>query len=120
MSLCDSGGEDGEGDGAIAEVAVFNKVLKEDDIATIENMLMEKHGIARNTSEDQVAENYSRQAHSLLSQPTPWKRSYKDGIPLRYAAQHISVSWEKVNKVTGRPIQINRIGSKTNDSGSDW
>jgi hypothetical protein len=125
MSLCFGQGSDGEGEGAISELAVFKGSLDTKDIEAMESYLMHKHGIPPPTQPDNVLleeDNYWRLAHAMLSHP-PFHEVFANGeknVPLRYMTKHRSVAWKQVNPVTGDPIRVSRIGTKTTDSSSEW
>eukprot|EP00980_Cylindrotheca_fusiformis_P025338 scaffold13478_cov132-Cylindrotheca_fusiformis.AAC.31 len=125
MSLCFGQGSDGEGEGAISELAVFKGKLGTDDIEAMESYLMKKHGIPSSTlpeSELLKDDNYWRLAHAMLSHP-PRHKVFANGamnVPLRYMTKHRSVSWKQINPVTGERIKVSRIGTKSTESSSDW
>jgi hypothetical protein len=125
MSLCFGQGSEGEGQGAMAELAVFKGRLDTEDIETVERKLMTKHGIAPpEISGKDLAEedSYSRLAHAMLSH-APYHKVFATGskrVPLRYMVKHRTVSWKQTNPVTGEAIRVQRIGSKCGDSSSDW
>jgi hypothetical protein len=125
MSLCFGQGSDGEGEGAMAELAVFKGRLDETDIGVLERYLMTKHGIPSPVLPDAdiaVEDQYSRLAHAMLSHP-PYHSVFAKGltrVPLRYMTKHRMVSWKQANPVTGEAIRVQRIGSKFGDSSSDW
>jgi hypothetical protein len=132
MSLCCGNGSGGEGEGAIAELAVFQGRLALDDIQAVEKKLMKKHGLVtphdRSCSDSNGSSislwkenDFARQAHALFFLPET-----EDGItnlpssspprpsqiPLRFLSQHRSVAWKQINPVTGEPIHVHRIGCK--------
>lgn len=121
---CGSAGADGEG--AIAEFAVFRGHLAMTDILELENRLMEKHGIVvpsgieflRKTKPDVWASTeYERHAHALMAPapPTPasFTKELDDGVPLRFMARHRSVAWKQFHPVTGRRRRtLRKIGVK--------
>lgn len=119
LSLCFGDGSEGEGEGAISELAIFKGRLPIDDIITIESYLMNKHGISMADEIICAEEELRRKIHALITQPPPWP---KEGAqtPLRLAAQHPSVAWVKVNPVTGNQIAVKRIGCKSTALSSDW
>ena len=127
MSLCFGNGSDGEGEGAMAELAVFKGALPIADIEAIESRLMKKHGIPLpqlSPTELSTEDKNLRMAHAMLSHP-PRHMAFSSSltrIPLRYMTKHRLVSWRQNNVVTGDPIQVSRIGSKfaTGDSSSEW
>ena len=149
MSLCDGGGYEGEGEGAIAEIAVFKGRLHDEDIMSIENYLLDKYSIPRGSTQSLIYDEWRRQAHSLIMQPPRWDPQVRqqqpghdtispsdgDGnsscssddidnlpwpsIPLRVAARHRNVAWHKYDPVTGKTLSVSRIGSKSTGS-SDW
>lgn len=138
MSLC-YGEIEGEcGQGAIAELCVFNGRMEQPDIERLETFLMAKHGILSvkeklkfvadensprmkpiNTDCHLEEDGWRRQAHQLIEQDRPWDI---DGmsVPLRVAANHHSVAWERANVITGLPIRVSRIGAKKSNGSSDW
>lgn len=125
MSLCFGQGSDGEGEGAIAELAVFKGKFDDRDIEVMEQRLMTKYGIpSPNLPESERTEEdrYYRLAHALLSHPPGHKLLQRthDRIPLRYMTKHRMVSWRQTNPVTGEPVRVQRIGSKFGESSSDW
>jgi len=125
MSLCFGQGSDGEGEGAIAELAVFKGKLDALDIGVMERRLMTKYGIPSPTlpEHERADENhYYRLAHAMLSHPPGHKLFLQSSqrIPLKYLAKHRLVSWRQTNPVTGEPISVQRIGCKQGESSSDW
>ena len=136
MTLCFGQGSGGEGEGAIAEIAVFAGRLDTEDLDVLEKRLMRKHAIPvpSMNREDLVKEDeYTRNAHSLYCQLPPEAAQalrHKQGsspltfeqnsIPLRVMAKHRSVAWHQYNAVTGEELRIKRIGSRSGGSSSDW
>ncbi len=125
MSLCFGQGSDGEGEGAIAELAVFKGKFDQRDIEVMERRLMTKYGIpsAEVPESERTEENrYHRVAHAMLSNPPGHKLflTSQQRIPLRYMTKHRMVSWRQTNPVTGEPVRVQRIGSKFGESSSDW
>jgi hypothetical protein len=119
LSLCFGGGSEGEGEGAISELAIFKGRLPIEDIVTIETHLMKKHGISKANESSCAEDEMRRKIHALITQPPPWSNECAP-TPLRLAAQHPSVAWVKVNPVTGNPIAVKRIGCKSTALSSDW
>lgn len=124
MSLCFGQGSDGEGMGAIAELAVFKGRLDLRDIELMERRLMAKYEIVRSMSEKELIEEnyYSRLAHAMLS-CAPGQKLFNDGslrVPLRFMTRHRFVAWSQANPVTGQDIRVSRIGSRDTGSSSDW
>ena len=140
MTLCFGEGSDGEGEGSIAELAVFRGSMSKYDIETMEEYLMAKHGVPHGSigyqknvenssvhkelkgtiAADQWEEDkWRRDAHALMSHPPPYQVS-NQSIPLRIAANHKSVAWYRTNEVTGKKIRVSRIGSKLSTGSSDW
>ncbi|CAJ1933754.1 unnamed protein product [Cylindrotheca closterium] len=125
MSLCFGQGSDGEGEGAIAELAVFKGKLNVADIMAMEKDMMHRHGIDLPELESNVilAEDvFFKRAHAMLSHP-PQHKIFADGamsVPLRYMTKHRSVAWKQANPVTGDKILVSRIGTKSTESSSDW
>ena len=125
MSLCFGQGSDGEGEGAMSELAIFKGRMDMGDIKILEQFLMKKHGIPEVVlSEDDLAQDdeFMRQAHALLSHAPDQQPigSQEKRIPLRYMARHRLVAWRQSNAVTGEAIKVPRIGSKFGESSSDW
>jgi len=132
MSLCFGLGSDGEGEGAMAELAIFKGHLKSIDILALEMHLMTKHGIpfpVKPKNERNIDDFYSRRAHTLMDQiPSCVSRSHINdnniinrGVPLRYMTLLREVAWKQTNQVTGRQISVQRIGNKfRNGSSSEW
>lgn len=138
MSLC-YGEIEGEcGQGAISELAVFKCRMDLSDIIELETYLMNKHGIASaQKQKDFISNNnesrnkpirignrweedeWRRQAHALISQRPPWDL-IGNPVPLRVAANHNTVAWQRVDEITGRPMRVSRIGHKTGNGSSDW
>ena len=125
MSLCFGQGSEGEGEGAISELAVFKGRLSTPDIKAMESYLMNKHGIPspiQSESVLHVEDGYSRLAHAMLSH-APHHKVFANGskrVPLRYMTKHRSVAWKQANPVTGEAIRVSRIGTKSTESSSDW
>jgi len=121
MSLCcgyGSGG--GEGEGSIAELAVFGGRLDLEDIVHVERQMMERHNIPPIESmhdRDKLWDDcrFIRAADALFGDsPTG------DSVPLRYMARHRLVAWHQRNPVTGKEMQITKIGCHPNAESSDW
>jgi hypothetical protein len=124
MSLCLGDGNGDEGEGAIAEVAVFKGRLCDEDICELEFHFMKKHGITPVKKESDVAlsvrqDDLKRQGRALIAQPPPWSMIVS-GIPLPIMAQDRSVAWHRMNAVTGKDMRVSRIGSKFSNGSSDW
>jgi hypothetical protein len=120
MSLCSGYGSGGEGQGAIAELAVFQGRLDACDIEQLEAQMMNRHDIARvdakSRSEQWHEYKWARQAQALLDGQT-------GRVPLRILANHKSVAWKMQNHVTGKSIPIQKIGcrqSGEDSSTSEW
>lgn len=117
MSLCFGEGSDGEGQGAMAELAVFKGIFEQDDMETVESHLMRKHGIEypQGSSEQfHVDDEMTRLALYSLSQGIANNETTDSDtirIPLRYLARLRQVSWKPINAVTGTPVTVNRIGT---------
>lgn len=137
MTLCFGEGSEGEGEGSIAELAVFKGELQIQDIECYENYLMKKHGIVHGQhqifpqKENMLAGNignqwqedlWRRQAHALITHPPNPDPTVDAGIsiPLRVAAKHRSVAWHRCNEVTGNSVKVSRIGSRQSHGSSDW
>jgi hypothetical protein len=135
MPLCFGEGSDGEGEGSIAELAVFRGAMPTQDIECYERHLMKKHGIVHGQQKlfpleenNPVVEHignhwqedlWRRQAHALISHP-PHHEAGPMSIPLRVAATHKSVAWHRSNDVTGKSVRVSRIGSRQSNGSSDW
>jgi len=133
MTLCFGQGSGGEGEGAIAEIAVFSGRLDTADLEVLEKQLMIKHSIPVPdlTREGLTQEDeWIRAAHALFC-TMPSEASARprrsdgtsfdqESIPLRVMAKHRSVAWHQWNTVTGEELKIKRIGSRSTGSSSDW
>jgi hypothetical protein len=141
ISLCCGNGSGGEGEGAIAELAIFQGRLDLTDLQELEVQIMRKHGIQRPSAamapqlptftekangscdgdDSRWEENeFKRQAHAMFSLQHDEERT--SSIPLRFLSQHRSVAWRQTNPVTGEPIHTSKIGAKrqpAGDSSSD-
>ena len=139
MSLCFGEGSDGEGSGSISELAVFKGAMDLQDIKCFERHLMKRHGIINHGCKavpkssspvqnevipkvgDQWEEDtWIRDVHALMVNSPPLTAPSGNSIPLRVAARHRSVAWERCCEVTGKPFRISRIGSKHGTGSSDW
>lgn len=143
MSLCFGNGSDGEGEGAMAELAVFKGQLDLADLEAVESHLMKKHGIPhphRDVDEVAVDDNFSRKARALLAQSfatdVPVAHAYREestlssfsnrglpddrGVPLRYMTKLRQVAWKQISPVTGAAIVVPRIGARQAPSDSEW
>ena len=135
MPLCFGDGSDGEGEGSIAELAVFKGSMPLQDIDHYERFFMKKHGIAhgqhqifpliknshlpQNIGNQWQEDKWRRQAHALMTNP-PLYEIGNVSIPLRVAASHRSVAWCRSNDVTGQQIKVSRIGNRHSNGSSDW
>jgi hypothetical protein len=134
MSLCFGQGSDGEGEGAMAELAIFKGHFNETDLMAVEAHLMTKHGIPHpNRPSEEIAadDEYARLAHGLLAaecDPGSSDNStdgrttnlHSKPVPLRYLTKLRGVAWKQSNPVTGEAISVQRIGTKAGNSSSDW
>ncbi|GFH51280.1 hypothetical protein CTEN210_07756 [Chaetoceros tenuissimus] len=148
MSLCFGEGSDGEGVGSIAEIAVFKGAMDVGDMQVIEDYLMKKHGILhgctgfendidsmdssrhstvleinsqrKNPSDRWEEDRWNRDVHALMAHSPPFTAPSGKGIPLRIAARHRNVAWQKCCEVTGKPMRVSRIGSRLSNGSSDW
>ena len=132
MTLCFGQGSGGEGEGAIAEIAVFSGCLDTKDLEVLEQELMTKHGIAAPglpRADLAKEDDWTRKSHALYCQMPPEAARSSQGsplsfepssIPLRIMTKHRSVAWHQVNSVTGEKLRIKRIGSRSAGSSSDW
>lgn len=127
MSLCFGQGSAGEGEGAMAELALFKGSLDSIDILALEMHLMTKHGIPFPTkpkSERTIDDFYSRLGHALMDQsPSCASDTYMNNtsVPLHYMTKLRNVAWQQTNPVSGEPISVQRIGNKNRvGSSSEW
>lgn len=125
MSLCCGFGSGGQGEGAIAEIAVFRGHLDVVDIDLLERQMIERHGIPPVPIERQgvrwVEDELLRQSQAIFIQPPDCEPIYQgSGVPLRYLARHRSVAWHQYNAVTGKPVRIPKIGSQPGEESSEW
>jgi len=124
MSLCCGHGSGGEGEGAIAELAVFRGRLDVTDIECIERQLMNRHGILplHHAVANTVwrADTWERQAQALFWQTSDNDWNFDQRVPLRIMARHRSVAWKQQSPVTGKEVRIQKIGSRPGASSSDW
>lgn len=125
MSLCFGQGSDGEGEGAISELAVFKGRLDTTDIKVMESYLMKKHGIPspiQSGVDLHEEDDFARLAHAMLTH-APHHKVFANGakrVPLRCMTKHRTVAWKQTNPVTGEAIRVSRIGTKTTESCSEW
>jgi hypothetical protein len=123
LSLCCGFGSGGEGEGAIAELAVFHGCLDLADIEAIESEMMRRHGIptADCASDDDRSQDYdwTRQAQALFVQSPNAEVSF-GRIPLRYMSRHRSVAWKQFNAVTGAAMIQQKIGARSGGESSEW
>eukprot|EP00541_Cyclophora_tenuis_P019186 CAMPEP_0116548914 /NCGR_PEP_ID=MMETSP0397-20121206/4595_1 /TAXON_ID=216820 /ORGANISM="Cyclophora tenuis, Strain ECT3854" /LENGTH=262 /DNA_ID=CAMNT_0004073605 /DNA_START=252 /DNA_END=1040 /DNA_ORIENTATION=- len=123
MSLCFGQGSDGEGEGAIAELAVFKGQLPLRDIERLEQHVMTRHGIAQVPPGAELffaeEDEGKRQARALIAQTPPYKIEGM-GVPLRIVARDPAVAWHRANLVTGELVSVGRIGSRLSTGSSDW
>ena len=136
MTLCFGQGSGGEGEGAIAEIAVFSGRLDLQDLEVLEKQLMTKHGIPNPdlSREALVKEDeWTRKSTALYCQTPAESAAYhlrhrddaalgfeQNTVPLRIITKHRSVAWHQFNPVTGEELRIKRIGSRSAGSSSDW
>ena len=122
MTLCFGEGDDEEGEGSIAELVVFQGRLGVKDIEQLEEYLMKKHGIQQINGDHQILlameDEWRRQARAFVAQPSPYL--LEGQVPLRIVAEDRSVAWKRVNAVTGKTLNVERIGSKFSTGSSDW
>ena len=116
-SLCCGQGSPGEGEGAIAEVAVFGGRMNEQDIVTLESHLMSKHSIAPQTVEPWLDDDLSRQARAMF-QLVGNPRGKR--VPLKYFAKSPNVAWKVYHPVTRQRIKKERIGARNDESSSTF
>jgi hypothetical protein len=125
ISLGFGDGSPGEGEGSISELVVFQGRLPLADVKALEQHLMQKHGISPTVpgTEDllQQEDEWKRDSRALIAQPAPYDLVVvPKGVPLRVVAKDDSVSWHRLNAVTGQRIQVARIGSRQSQGSSDW
>ena len=122
MTLCFGEGSDEEGEGSIAELVVFQGRLGIKDIEQLEGYLMKKHGIIQCNRDRQIVlameDEWRRQARAFITQPSPYL--LEGQVPLRIVAEDRSVAWKRVNAVTGKTLNVGRIGSKFSTGSSEW
>jgi hypothetical protein len=116
-SLCCGQGSPGEGEGAIAELAVFSGVMDIRDTETMEMYLMKKHAIPSPAESPWKDDDFFRQARAMF-ELTGNPRGLR--VPLRYFAQSPNVAWKVQNPVSHEPIKRQRIGARNDESSSDW
>ena len=111
--------------------------MNDSDITKLENHLMKKHGILSIEGMEEfvarqnnirtkplimgphlVEDEWKRQAHALIENGLP--DNSEDWIPLRVAANHRSLAWQRTNETTGSSVVIQRIGTKNGNGSSDW
>ena len=129
MSLCFGQGSEGEGEGAIAELALFKGRLPTNDIRSVESHLMKKHKIQVPSISrmERITDDYlSRVAYKMMDQsaaradPNKPKKATVS-VPLRCLTRLRQVAWKQKDEVTGHRRMIQRIGCKLRrGSGSDW
>jgi hypothetical protein len=113
LTLCCGYGSGGEGEGAIAELAVFQGRLDDADICAMEEQLMSKHGIPRQSRPPQDVwqeDEWRRQAHDLYVRKN--RAVARMTVPLRYMARHRAVAWKQHSVVTGDQIPTLKIGCR--------
>ena len=125
MSLCFGQGSEGEGEGAIAELAIFKGRLPMEDINLLEAHLMAKHEISvpQTPRNERIRGDYfSRLAHKLMDQTAARARRNKSTIgqscPLKYMTELRHVAWKQTDPVTGERRGIKQIGDKRLHTGS--
>lgn len=130
VSLCCGQAPTPEGDGAIAEVAVFQGRLMQDDLEVLETNVMTRHGIPRGDSCPRPAwqdNDMEKRAEALFLWPPPQITAREEnasmpscGVPLRFLSQNRCVAWKQYHPVTGKEVKIPRIGARASASSSDW
>lgn len=124
MSLCCGHGSGGEGEGAIAELAVFRGRLDISDIEVLERQMMQRHGIPSSPDAAPASvwqENtWERQAQALFWSTPDHDWNFEHRVPLRMMARHRSVAWKQSSPVTGKEVRIQKIGCRPGGSSSDW
>jgi hypothetical protein len=124
MSLCCGHGSGGEGEGAIAELAVFRGRLDISDVQVLERQMMQRHGIPSSpdaTPEKVWQENsWERQTQALFWSTPDHDWNFEERVPLRMMARHRSVAWKQSSPVTGKEVRIQKIGCRPGASSSDW
>lgn len=63
-------------------------------------------------------DRFRRDSHALMVKSAPFE--LKSPVPLSMLAKHRSVAWIQNNTVTGKPVEVKRIGSKPSTGSSDW
>lgn len=115
MSLC-SGQGSSDMEGAIAELAVFEGRLDEQDIRVLEAKMMSKHRIPLGEISRWREHLWIKQADAVLTHSARLNAT----IPLRYLARNPKVAWELHHPITEQSITIQRIGSRPGGSSSEW
>lgn len=116
-SLCCGQGSPGEGEGAIAEVALFKGRLDEQDIVTLESHLMKKHAIPPQNAEPWMDDDLHRQARAMF-QLVANPRGNR--VPLKYFAKSPNVAWKVYHPVTHHLIKKDRIGARNDETSSTF
>ena len=118
VPLCSGAGSDGDGEAAIAEIAIFAGALPEDDVRVLEESLMTKFGITKPQGPLWVETDFERKAEALYRDPeAPY---WEGGVPLRYMSRHRTVGWQLSSPVTGLRSQVKKIGCRPGVQSSDW
>ena len=116
-SLCCGQGSPGEGEGAMAEVAVFHGRMNTRDVDTLERHFMRKHGIEQPGINPWREDDLYRQARAmfqLVGNPRGTR------VPLRYFTKSPNVAWKLNHPVSNQSIKRERIGARNDESSSDW
>jgi hypothetical protein len=124
MSLCCGHGSGGEGEGAIAELAVFRGRLDISDIQVLERQMMQRHGIPSlpDVAPETVWQenSWERQTQALFWSTPDHDWNFEQRVPLRMMARHRSVAWKQSSPVTGKEVRIQKIGCRPGGSSSEW
>lgn len=116
-SLCCGQGSPGEGEGALAEVALFKGRMDISDLTRLESHFMHKHGIPRQLATAWNDDDLYRQARAMFQVAgNPLQRN----VPLRYFTTSPNVAWQVYNAVDQKYSRRERIGARNDDSSSDW
>ena len=116
-SLCCGQGSPGEGEGALAEVAVFCGRMDICDVTKLEAHLMRKHRIAPQTKDPWLDDDLYRQARAMF-QLVGNPRGNR--VPLQFFTKSPNVAWKLYHPVTEQIIKRERIGARNDESSSEW
>jgi hypothetical protein len=132
VSLCSGNGEwPGQGEGSVAEVAVFGGRLDLADIQHLEQRAMRRYGInpAGRDTGSLAGLDVARRKHwqytrwaalALMDDEDAVTVAPPSRIPLSYLSRHVSLAWQYRHAVTGQMVRPRRLGTrKPIDNGDD-